>query len=318
MCIFVEEDRNRKKDMKKKEQNPIVSVDSIDAYNKLFGLETNHPLISVLDMKKATKAVNHIRMDYGVYAVFLKNGINCRLMYGCQPYDYQEGSIVTFRPGQLIGVEMETVEIGPDVLGLLFHPDLIFGTPLAARIEEYRFFDYSEREAVHLSAEERGIFIECLERIREETEHPVDKHTAGILASHIQVLLDYLTRFYERQFITRHKVNSDILTSFEAALKRYYEEGKASEGIPSVAYFAEKANLTPGYFGDLIKRETGTTAQEMISRYVIGQAKRRLAETSEDVSIIAYDLGFQYPQHFTRMFKKQTGHTPREYRLKLN
>lgn len=301
--------------MKKSEESKIVSVDSIDAYNKLYGMETDHPLVTVVDLKKSTRVLNHVRMDYGVYALYLKNGVNCTLMYGRQPYDYQEGTITSFRPGQLIGVEMDKDELAPDVVGLLFHPDLIFGTPLASRMEGYRFFDYSSREALHLSAEERTIFLECLDRIKKEIEHPVDRHTAEIVASHIQVLLDYMTRFYERQFITRHKVNSDVLSRFEAALKEYYASGKAVDGIPSVAYFAEVVNLSPGYFGDMIKKETGKTAQELIALRVIEEAKKKLTESTDDVSIIAYDLGFQYPQHFTRMFKKQTGQTPKEYRL---
>ena len=304
--------------MKQNNESNIVSIDSIDAYNKLYGLTTDHPLVTVLDLKKATRCVNHVRMDYGVYALYLKNGVNCTLMYGRQPYDYHEGTIVSFRPGQLIGVEMDKEEVAPDVIGLMFHPDLIFGTPLAARIDGYRFFDYSQREALHLSAEERAIFMECLQRIKKEIEHPVDRHTAEIVASHIQVLLDYLTRFYERQFITRHKVNSDVLSRFDAALKEYYSSGKAVDGIPSVAYFADIVNLTPGYFGDLIKKETGKTAQELIALRVTEEARKRLAETSDDISIIAYDLGFQYPQHFTRMFRKQTGKSPREYRLSLD
>ena len=301
--------------MKQNNESNIVSIDSIDAYNKLYGLTTDHPLVTVLDLKKATRSVNHVRMDYGVYALYLKNGVNCTLMYGRQPYDYHEGTIVSFRPGQLIGVEMDKEEVAPDVIGLMFHPDLIFGTPLAARIDGYRFFDYSQREALHLSAEERAIFMECLQRIKKEIERPVDRHTAEIVASHIQVLLDYLTRFYERQFITRHKVNSDVLSRFDAALKEYYSSGKAVDGIPSVAYFADIVNLTPGYFGDLIKKETGKTAQELIALRVTEEARKRLTETSDDISIIAYDLGFQYPQHFTRMFRKQTGKSPREYRL---
>ena len=301
--------------MKQNNESNIVSIDSIDAYNKLYGLTTDHPLVTVLDLKKATRSVNHVRMDYGVYALYLKNGVNCTLMYGRQPYDYHEGTIVSFRPGQLIGVEMDKEEVAPDVIGMMFHPDLIFGTPLAARIDGYRFFDYSQREALHLSAEERAIFMECLQRIKKEIERPVDRHTAEIVASHIQVLLDYLTRFYERQFITRHKVNSDVLSRFDAALKEYYSSGKAVDGIPSVAYFADIVNLTPGYFGDLIKKETGKTAQELIALRVTEEARKRLTETSDDISIIAYDLGFQYPQHFTRMFKKQTGKSPREYRL---
>lgn len=304
--------------MKGTENENTVIIDSVDTYNKLYGLKTNHPLVTVIDLKNATKSVNHINIDYCVYALYLKNGAKCTLMYGRKPYDYQEGTIVSFRPGHLIGVEMEEDEYAPDVIGLLFHPDLLYGTPLASRMNSYSYFDYSQKEALHLSEDERCIFLECLERIRIETEHPVDRHTAEIVASHIQVLLDYLSRFYERQFITRHKVNSDILSRFETNLKEYYATGKSDDGIPSVAYFADKANLTPGYFGDVIKRETGKTAQDLIMLFIVAQAKKRLADSSDDISTIAYNLGFQYPQHFTRMFKKQTGISPKEFRSKLN
>ncbi|MDE6392079.1 MAG: helix-turn-helix domain-containing protein [Muribaculaceae bacterium] len=297
-----------------KENIPTVRLDSIDAYNRLYGLETLHPLVSVLDLKEATLAVNHVRMDYGVYALYLKNDTNCVLRYGRQPYDYQEGTVVSFSPGQIIGVDYEKDELAPDVVGLMFHPDLIYGTPLGARIKNYAFFDYSQREAVHLSLEERAMFIECLGRIRQEITHPVDRHTAGIVASHIQLLLDYMTRFYERQFITRRKVNSDVMARFTDALRSYYSDGHGSHGIPTVNYFAGVANLSPGYFGDLVKKETGRTAQEIISLHVVDCAKERLALTDDDISVIAYDLGFEYPQHFSRMFRRVAGTTPTRFR----
>lgn len=294
----------------------MVRLDSIDAYNKLYGLETQHPLVTVIDLRRATRVVNHVVMDYGVYALFLKNGVNCTLKYGRQTYDYQEGTVVSFAPGQVIEVEMIEDEVAPDVIGLMFHPDLIYGTPLADRIASYGFFGYSQREALHLSADERRLFLECLSRIKAETEHPVDNHTADIVASNIQVLLDYLTRFYERQFITRRKVNSDMINKFERALKEYYESGRAKDGIPSVNYFAEIVNLTPGYFGDMVKKETGKTAQELIALRIIDFAKQRLSATADDVSVIAYDLGFQYPQHFSRMFKRVTGMSPTQFRAR--
>lgn len=298
-------------------QDPItVRLDSIDAYNKLYGLETKHPLVTVIDLTEATKVVNHVRMDYDVYALFLKNGANCTLKYGRQPYDYQEGTVVSFSPGQLIGVDTEIDEIAPDVIGIMFHPDLIHKTPLASKIKEYGFFDYSQREALHLSTDERRIFKQCLERIKEEIAHPVDKHTAGIVASHIQVLLDYITRFYERQFITRGKVNSDILSKFESSLKKYLESGQTKDGLPTVNYFAEAAHLTPGYFGDMIKKETGITAQEIITRHIVERAKQRLTCSTDDISIIAYELGFQHPQHFSRMFKRVAGISPTQFREK--
>lgn len=296
----------------------IIRLDTIDAYNKLYGLPTYHPLVTVLDLNEATRSVNHIQVDYGVYALYLKNGTNCTLKYGRQQYDYQEGTIVSFAPGQIISVENATDEIAPDVIGLMFHPDLIYGTPLAAKIKQYSFFDYSQREALHLSADERQLFLECLDHIRSEITHPVDKHTAGIVASHIQVLLDYLTRFYERQFITRRKANSDTLARFEQALKRYYADGHGRDGLPTVNYFADVVSLTPGYFGDLVKKETGKTAQEIIALHIIGHAKERLARTSDDVGIIAYDLGFQYPQHFSRMFRRLTGSTPTQFRENID
>lgn len=298
-----------------KQDSTIVRLDSIDAYNKLYGLETKHPLVTVIDLTEATRIVNHVRMDYDVYALFLKNGANCILKYGRQSYDYQEGSVVSFSPGQLIEVSTDVDEFAPDVIGIMFHPDLIYKTPLASKIKEYGFFDYSQREALHLSADERLIFIQCLERIKEEIEHPVDRHTAEIVASHIQVLLDYVTRFYERQFITRRKINSDVLNKFESSLKKYFESGQSKDGLPTVNYFAEAAHLTPGYFGDMIKKETGLTAQEIITRHMVEHAKQRLSDSSDDISVIAYELGFQYPQHFSRMFKRVAGISPSQFRV---
>ena len=301
-----------------KQDSNIVRLDSIDAYNKLYGLETKHPLVTVIDLTEATKVVNHVSMDYDVYALFLKNGTNCTLKYGRQPYDYQEGTVVSFSPGQLIGVDTDVDEIAPDVIGIMFHPDLLHKTPLAYKIKDYGFFDYSQREALHLSSDERRIFSQCLERIKEEIAHPIDKHTAEIVSSQIQVLLDYVTRFYERQFITRGKVNSDILSRFESSLKQYLESDRTKEGLPTVNYFAEEAHLTPGYFGDMIKKETGVTAQEIISRHIAERAKRRLTESTDDISIVAYDLGFQHPQHFSRMFKRITGSSPTQFREKYS
>lgn len=298
------------------EKKRTVKLDSVDAYNKLYGLKTLHPLVAVVDLKESSQVVNHLRMDYGVYALFLKNGVNCTLRYGRQKYDYQEGTIVSFSPGHLIDVEYDTDEVSPDVIGLIFHPDLIFGTPLGERMADFAFFDYSQREALHLSEDERNIFLDCLEKIKTELRHPIDKHSASLISANIQLLLEYLNRFYDRQFITRHRANNDIVAAFEKNLRDYFGRGKNVAMLPSVAYFAEKANLTPGYFGDLVRKELGRTAQDIISAHITSLACQRLASTNDDISVISYDLGFQYLQHFTRLFKRNTGLSPTEYRLK--
>ena len=215
-----------------------VKLDSIDAYNKLYGLTTYHPLVTVIDLKNATNPVNHIRIDYGVYALFLKNGVNCTLKYGREKYDYQEGTIVSFSPGQTVEVDMDTDVTAPDVIGLMFHPDLIYGTLLGERIHDYGFFEYSQREALHLSESERELFLECLEKIGREVMHPVDNHSADLISANINLLLEYLNRFYDRQFITRHKVNNEVVAKFERELRRYFDSGKCREGLPTVAYFA--------------------------------------------------------------------------------
>ncbi len=294
-------------------ENPTIKLDSIDAYNKLYGLPTLHPLVTVIDLKQATRSVNHLRMDYGVYALFLKNGAKCSIKYGRRQYDFQEGTVVSFSPGQVIDVEMNEDEFAPDVVGLMFHPDLIYGTPLAEKIGEFRFFDYSEVEALHLSADEREKFLNCLDMIRRELSHPVDNHSAALLSANIQVLLEYMHRFYDRQFITRHKANSDVVAQFHRELKMYYKN-EAAKGLPTVGYFADKACLTPNYFSDLVRKETGLTPKEMITRHVVAHAKQLLACSSEDISQIAYELGFDYPAHFTRTFKRVTGLTPSEFR----
>lgn len=292
----------------------IIQLDSIDTYNRLYGLPTLHPLVAVVDLTKATRMLNHVKVNYGIYALFLKNGVNCTLKYGRRNYDYQEGTIVSFAPGQTVEVEMLDNEISPEVYGLLFHPDLIHGTSLGGKIGQYTFLDYAQNEALHLSEKERDIIIDCLHKIEYELDYPVDKHSRSLLNAHIELVLDYCLRFYDRQFCTRAKVNSDILTRFEQLLNDYFNGDESKNGLPSVKFFADKICLSPGYFGDLIKKETGRTAQEYIQRKVIEQSKHRLLGSGQSVSEVAYSLGFQYPQHFIRLFKRETGVTPGEYR----
>lgn len=292
----------------------IIHLNTIDDYNRMMGLETLHPLVTVVDLKNAKKRINNVKLNYGVYALFLKRGEGCKIYYGRQLYDYQAGTIVSFAPGQLIKVEMND-DVPMDAIGLLFHPDLIYGTSLGSKMQHYSFFEYAQNEALHLSDQERGIITDCFKRLEQELSYPVDKHSRQIICVQIEMILDYCLRFYDRQFVTRRKANSSVVNRFENLLNDYFSSRKSrTEGLPSVKYFADQVCLSPGYFGDLIKRETGCTAQEFIQRKIIDISKNQLISTEQSVSEIAYMMGFQYPQHFIRLFKREVGCTPREFR----
>ena len=292
----------------------ILNLDSVDLYNKLYGLETLNPLVSVIDLNKATSSVDLIRFNYGIYALYLKLEKACDIKYGRQTYDYQEGTIVCFAPGQTAETNPTTDKVQVNAHGILFHPDLLRGTSLGKNIKKYTFFSYEVNEALHLSEEERSIVMDCLKIIRMELEHGVDKHSKTLLVNHIELLLNYCMRFYERQFITRGKTNRDVLTRFENLLDEYFESTLAEQdGLPTVKYFADKLCLSSNYFGDMFKKETGKSPQEYIQEKVIELAKERISGTADTVSQIAYSLGFQYPQHFCRLFKKRVGYTPSEY-----
>ena len=296
----------------------ILNLDSVDLYNKLYGLETLNPLVSVIDLNKATSSVDLIRFNYGIYALYLKLEKACDIKYGRQTYDYQEGTIVCFPPGQTAETNPTTDKVQVNAHGILFHPDLLRGTSLGKSIKKYTFFSYEVNEALHLSEEERSIVMDCLKIIRMELEHGVDKHSKTLLVNHIELLLNYCMRFYERQFITRGKTNRDVLTRFENLLDEYFESALAEQdGLPTVKYFADKLCLSSNYFGDMFKKETGKSPQEYIQEKVIELAKERISDTADTVSQIAYSLGFQYPQHFCRLFKKRVGYTPSEYRAQI-
>ena len=296
-------------------EKEIVQLNSIAEYCKFCGFELLHPLVAAVNMAEASRNYPDGKLNFGVYALWLKQGVGCSIKYGRRNYDYQEGTVVSFAPGQVIQIQAEDGVSGTGY-GLLFHPDLIHGTSLGRKIGRYTFFSYDEAEALHLSERERAQYLSIIESIRGELEHAIDKHSRELLCDHIELLLDLCMRFYDRQFITREKVNGDVLADFERELNDYFASGSASSlGFPSVAWMADKLHFSVGYFGDLIKKETGQTAQQYIQNKIIDLAKQELLSSDLPVSEIASRLGFEYPQHFTRMFKKVTGKSPSEYRL---
>lgn len=270
--------------------------------------------MSVVDLSKADPRSGS-KMYFGFYTIFLKD-VKCGdMVYGRHTYDYQEGTLVFLAPGQVGGINSNNEIYQPKGYALVFHADLIHGTSLGRNIQDYSFFGYQSNEALHLSERERKIVLDCFSKIEYELERGVDKHSKRLIVSNIQLFLDYCVRFYDRQFITRDTAHNGFLERFENLLNEYFQTDKAQTiGLPSVAYFAGELNLSSNYFGDLIKKETGKTAQEYIQSKIIDVAKEKIFDQSKSVNQIAYELGFKYPQHFTRLFKQRVGQTPNEYR----
>lgn len=287
---------------------------TISAYNTFNNHETLHPLVGVVDFSKAEKRTGS-KMNFDLYCIFLKD-VKCGdLKYGRHNYDYQEGTLVFISPGQTVDVENKVDFYQPMGHGLVFHPDLIRGTSLAKSLNDYHFFSYQTNEALHLSSKERQLILDLFSKVNSELQRSIDKHSKKLIASTIELLLNYCDRFYDRQFITRETINKGVLENFEDLLNGYFKSEKPYViGLPSVAYCAEELNFSANYFGDLIKKETGKTAQEFIQEKIIDVAKDKIFERDRSVSEIAYELGFKYPQHFIRLFKKRVGQTPNEYR----
>ena len=297
-------------------------IETISEFNALSNQETLHPLVSVVDLSKA-KPGNPLSdssgYSMGLYTVFLKE-VNCGdLRYGKNTYDYQEGTLVFMAPGQVVSVENSQAVIKPKGYALAFHPDLIHGTALGRHIQDYGFFGYQSNEALHVSKRERKLVLDCLSKIKYELEYAIDKHSKRLIVFNIELFLGYCVRFYDRQFITRNHINSGVLERFEALLTQYFSTDRAQlSGLPSVTYCAEQLNLSANYFGDLVKKETGRSAQEYIQSRLIDVAKERLFDRSKPIAQIADELGYKYPQHFVRLFKQRVGQSPSDYRLGQN
>ncbi|HJP63642.1 MAG TPA: hypothetical protein VJ844_09385, partial [Mucilaginibacter sp.] len=254
---------------------------TVSEYNAFNNNATRHPLVSVIDFSTAAPRQGS-RMYFGFYTIFLKD-VKCGdLVYGKNTYDYQEGTLVFMAPGQVAGVNSNGETYQPKGYGVVFHPDLIHGTALGRYIQDYTFFGYQSNEALHLSDRERSIVLDCFSKIDYELEHAIDKHSKRLIVSNIELLLDYCVRFYDRQFIMRDNVHQGILERFENLLNTYFQSEKPQTiGLPSVAYCADKLNLSSNYFGDLVKKETGKTAQEHIQSRLIDIAKEKIFDTSK-------------------------------------
>lgn len=293
----------------------ILYLDHVDQYNRLYGLETLHPLVSVINLNEATRAVGTIRFNYGVYALFLKLEKACDIKYGRQKYDYEEGTIVCFAPGQTAETTPTVGHIQTDAYGIIFHPDLLRGTSLNKTIKNYTFFSYEVNEALHVSGEEQTIILDCLKIIRKELEHDIDKHSKTLIATYIELLLGYCMRFYERQFITRENKNKTVLEELETLLDDYIASGRLQGALlPTSEYCATGLGLSVPYFNDLLKFETGKTLDEYFQLRRLETAKRMLLKAENTPAVVARRLGYTSVQYFSLLFKKITGIAPNEYR----
>lgn len=293
----------------------ITHINSISEFNNIFGVKTLNPLISVVDFSAIEMPRFEGHFTTSFYVLSIKSCGCGELRYGRNRYDYQEDTMLFFAPNQLVGIEEGESQGENRSIGLFFHPDLLRGTYLSSKMRDYHYFSYDVNEALHLSSDERESIREAFAKLSIELARPIDKHTKSILASALELLLNYCQRFYDRQFITREVLNQDMLTRFEAILNDYFSSGiQQSEGLPTVKYCAEKLSLSPNYMSDVIRRETGRSAQEHIQTLIIERAKTELIASRKSIAEIAYSLGFEYPGYFSRQFKKRTGMTPNEYR----
>jgi AraC family transcriptional regulator, transcriptional activator of pobA len=298
--------------------NDFLRIKSISQLHQMIDYEKpKHPLITIIDYSKIKGNPDHydVKIVTDFYIISLKNPSPKSLQYGKQYYDFEEGTIMFMAPDQVYTVSEFNEQIKYEGWGIYFHPDLILNTSLGKRIKDFTFFSYAVSEALHISEDEKLILSTIINNIEKEFGSNIDKYSQNVIITAIEQLLNYSQRFYGRQFITRQKVNSDLLTNFEYLVSSYFNSNQLLEkGLPSVEYFASKLNLSASYLTDILKKEIGKTTKEYLQIQLIEIAKGKLLNSSDTVNEIAYSLGFEYPQYFNRLFKDKTGKTPLEYR----
>lgn len=296
----------------------IVNISTISEVHQALGLKPpQHPLVSVIEIDEAITGYDYgdHTYIYGFYQVAYKAGIKGDITYGRNSYDFEQGSLVFSKPGQAQRYANTQELSGETGWVLLFHPDLIRRFDVGKNIEQYSYFSYETHEALHVSEQEKQLLLELINQIQKEYSNNIDKHTQKLIASNIELILDYCTRFYDRQFYVRTNHNLDLLTKLDGLLKEYFEQDRAVElGLPTVKYFSGLMHMSPSYLSDMLKNATGRNAQQYLQDYLLERAKNRLLASDEQVSQIAYALGFEYPQHFSKLFKSKVGLSPVEYR----
>jgi AraC family transcriptional regulator, transcriptional activator of pobA len=300
-----------------------IRIKTISEYHQMMGLpKPEHPLVSVINFESIKKLpyTESISLIFDFYSISLKRDFNAKMKYGQQQYDFDEGILFFMSPGQVFGIELEKgVALKHTGWMLLVHPDFLWNTSLAKTIRKYEFFNYSVHEALFLSDKEENIITGLLQNIKQEYHSNIDKFSQDLIIAQIELLLTYSERFFHRQFITRKITNHKILNRLEEILDEYFvSDNLLQKGLPTVQFIAGALNVSPNYLSDLLKVLTGQSTQQHIHDKLIEKAKEKLSTTDLSVSEIAYELGFEHPQSFSKLFKTKTSQSPLEFRHSFN
>lgn len=298
-------------------------LESIAQFHTFCNLpQPEHPLISLIDYSKVSYPFEESKIKWiqNFYTIGLKRNVNAKFNYGQQQYDFDAGVLSFIAPLQFLNIEINhDLVTTPTGWLLLIHPDFLWNTVLAKKIKSYDYFQYAVNEALFLSDKEEKTIIDILIKIQEEYQSNIDKFSQEIIISQLEMLLIYAERFYERQFLTRKKSNFELLSRFEKILNEYFVGGLLAEnGIPSVTFIAEELNISANYLGTLLKMHTQLTTQQHIQHKIIEYAKQQLSTTNLSISEIAYELGFEHPQSFSKLFKQKTNFSPLKFRQSFN